>query len=62
MSVVSEVQLVLDAYDIQPKLVLRANATSNFTQSARAVLHDNYTVNVQILEVPESSAMLLNAS
>jgi hypothetical protein len=61
ISVLSEVQWVLDAYEVQPKLVFRASATSSFTQRARAVLHDNYTVNFQILEVPENLSVLFNA-
>lgn len=58
----SKVEVLLDAYEIQPKLVFRANASSDFKQRVKAVLHSNYTANVQLEEMPEMETVLLNAS
>ena len=58
----SYMDLSLGAYHFEPKLVLVANATSNFTQKIKASLYENYTLSVKLLEVPESETCLLNAS
>jgi hypothetical protein len=62
-SLMSQAEVVLDAYEIQPKLVFRGNANSEFRQRVKAVLHSDYNANIQLLEMPEmKNASLLNAS
>jgi hypothetical protein len=62
LSVMSFMDVSLGAYHFEPKLVLVANATSNFTQQINASLYENHTLSVKLLEVPESETCLLNAS
>lgn len=61
-SVWSEVNLTLDAIKFQPKLVARANITSNFTQRVNITLDDEWKLNVKILEMPDNETLILNAS
>eukprot|EP00118_Oscarella_pearsei_P024415 m.306011 g.306011 ORF g.306011 m.306011 type:complete len:1615 (+) comp40899_c0_seq1:1245-6089(+) len=62
LSVMTEFDIVLNAYFTKPKLVLFANGTSNFTQSGRTIIHNNLTLNIQLNEMPEGDSTLFNAS
>ena len=58
----SEVDLTLDAFKWQPRLVAFANITSNFTQQVNITLTDDWKLTVKVLEMPENETKILNAS